>query len=254
MRPNINRPIESTPGVVAWNAAEVLQRDSDNTLAGIVHELSNPLTVILGTAELLLQNPSADVRIARIHSEAERSMRIIRNLMDLCRSRAREEADGRVAVDLNEAVRHASALCEDQLERYNVNLVTELPWRSPLVLARPGELTQVFLNLIVNAIQAIASAKRNGNVVMTGTQLGSRVCITIEDDGPGFTDTEFRRLFQPYFTTKSQGLGLGLNLCRKIVRSAGGDLWASRNANRGAIFTVELPLMNGPVEVESYVA
>jgi signal transduction histidine kinase len=254
MRSEIDRPIESTPDIVAWKAVEVLQNDRDNTLASIIHELSNPLTVIMGTSELLLQNPSADVRIARIHSEAERSMRIIRNLMDLCRARARDEAEGRVAVDLNEAVRHASALCEDQLERHNVNLVTELPWRSPFVFARPGELTQVFLNLIVNAIQAIASVNQDGNVVMTGTQLGSRVCITIEDDGPGFTDTEFRRLFEPYFTTKSQGVGLGLNLCRKIVRSAGGDLWASRNSNRGAIFTIELPLINGPVEMESCVA
>ena len=240
--------------VVAWNAAEALKKDNDNTLASIVHELSSPLTVILGTSELLLQNPSADVRIARIHAEAERSLLIIRNLVDLCRSKAQEESCGRVAVDLNEAIRHASALCEDQLERHEVNLVTELPWRSPWVLSRPGELTQVFLNLIVNSIQAIASTKRRGTIVMAGAQLGSRVCITIEDDGPGFTEVEFRRLFEPYFTTKTQGIGLGLNLCRKIVRSAGGDLWASRNPNRGAIFSVELPLMDGPVEAQSYVA
>jgi signal transduction histidine kinase len=214
--------------------------DSQNqTLASIVHELSNPLTTILGLSQLILEDQASDSRVAKIRSEAERSVRIIRNVLDLCRPE--EGRDGRNAVDLNEAVRHGAALVEDQLERHGIALTVELPWRAPKVISRPGELTQVFLNLITNSIQAIASVGGPGAITILGTQLGKRVCITIEDDGPGFSEKDFARLFEPFFTTKGQGTGLGLNLSRKIIRAAGGELWASRNPGRGAIITVELP-------------
>jgi len=213
----------------------------DHTLANIAHELSNPLTSILGLSQLILEETRPpDNRVARIRAEAERSMRIIRNVLDLCKP---EESlvDGRVPVDLNEAIRHGAALVEDQLERHRIVLTVELPWRAPKVLSRPGELTQVFLNLITNSIQAISSAGEPGSITILGTQLGKRVCVTVEDDGPGFSDKDFGHLFEPFFTTKGQGAGLGLNLSRKIVQGAGGELWATQNPKRGAIFTLELP-------------
>jgi signal transduction histidine kinase len=213
----------------------------DETIANIVHELSNPITTILGLSHLMLEDSrSADPRVSRIRAEAERSVRIIRNVMDLCRPDPFAR-DGRVLVDLNEAIRHSAALVEDQLERHRIALTVELPWRAPKVLSRPGELTQVFLNLITNSIQAIASTGGPGAITVLGNQLGKRVCVTIEDDGPGFSEKDFERLFEPFFTTKGQGTGLGLNLSRKIVRAADGELWASRNPERGAIFTLELP-------------
>jgi signal transduction histidine kinase len=212
----------------------------DQTLASIVHELSNPLTTILGLSQLVLEDSRfADNRVARIRSEAERSMRIIRNMLDLCTPA--ETAGGQIPVDLNEAIRHSAALVEDQLERHRIILTVELPWRAPKVLSRSGELTQVFLNLITNAIQAISLAGGPGSITILGNQLGKHVCVTVEDDGPGFSNQDFERLFEPFFTTKGQGTGLGLNLSRKIVRAIGGDLWATRNPERGAIFTLELP-------------
>jgi two-component system sensor histidine kinase HydH len=212
----------------------------DQTLASIAHELSNPLTAILGLSQLILEDSRLpDTRVVRIRSEAERSIRIIRNVLDLCRPA--EGIDGRVPVDLNEAIRHGAALVEDQLERHRIILTVELPWRAPKVRSRPGELTQVFLNLITNSVQAITSTGEPGAITILGTQLGKRVCVTIEDDGPGFSDQEFKRLFEPFFTTKGQGTGLGLNLSRKIVQAVGGDLWATRTPDRGAIFTLELP-------------
>jgi len=219
----------------------------DHALASIVHELNNPLTAILGLSELLLQDDGAtDFRVAKINAEARRSVRIIRNVLELCRQNVKPSVvDGRTAIDLNEAIRHAAALTEDQLERHGINLTVELPWRSPSICSRPGELIQVFLNLITNSIQAISVTRKTGSITIMGTQLGNRVCITVEDDGPGFTEQEFQHLFRPFFTTKTQGTGLGLNLCRKIIQSIGGDMWASRNPDSGAIFTIELPLMDG---------
>jgi signal transduction histidine kinase len=214
----------------------------DQALASVIHELTNPLTTILGLATLVLEDGKTnDHRIARIRAEAERSVTIVRNMLALCRSG--EPFEGRTPVDLNEAIRHAAALAEDQLDSHNVNLVVELPWRVPKVKSRPGELTQVFLNLITNAIQAIAPTGRAGTITITGTQLGKNVCVTVEDDGPGFKEEEFNRLFQPFFTTKGQGTGLGLNLSRKIVQSIGGEMWATRTPDRGALFTVELPVV-----------
>lgn len=220
----------------------------DNTLAGIIHELSNPLTTILGLSELVLEDSrTPDDRVAKIRAEAQRSMGIIRNMMDLCRAGSSKQVEdvfgGRTPADLNEAIRHSAALVEDQLEAHDINLVVELPWRVPQVLSRPGELTQVFLNLITNSVQAIASTGRPGTITIMGTQLGKSVCITVEDDGPGIQDQDFKRLFQPFFTTKGQGNGLGLNLSRKIVQNIGGEMWASRNPDRGAIFSVELPVL-----------
>jgi signal transduction histidine kinase len=218
----------------------------DPTLASIVHELNNPLTTILGLSELLLESsPSPDQKLTRIRAEAQRSVRIIRNILDLARG---ESYDGCTPVDLNEAIRHSTALVEDQLDAHNIELTIELPWRSPMVRSRSGELTQVFLNLITNAIQAIASAGRPGTITINGNQLGNRVCITVEDDGPGLTDAAFSRLFQPYFTTKGQGTGMGLHLSRKIIQNIDGELWASRNMDRGAIFMVELPVLDAPAE------
>jgi signal transduction histidine kinase len=217
----------------------------DPTLASIVHELNNPLTTILGLSELLLE---ANPKLTRIRAEAQRSVRIIRNILDLARAESPSSFDGRTAVDLNEAIRHSTALVEDQLEAHSIELTVELPWRSPMVHSRSGELTQVFLNLITNAIQAIASAGRPGSITITGNQLGNRVCITVEDDGPGLTDAAFSRLFQPYFTTKGEGTGMGLHLSRKIIQNIEGELWASRNLDRGAIFTVELPVLDAPAE------
>src|SRR5688572_28977320 len=135
----------------------------DQTLASIVHELSSPLTTILGLSQLMLEdNRFPDNRVAKIRAEAERSVRIIRNVLDLCKPA--EASDGRTLVDLNEAIRHGAALVEDQLERHRIVLTVELPWRSPKVLSRPGELTQVFLNLITNAIQAISSTGDPGAI------------------------------------------------------------------------------------------
>jgi signal transduction histidine kinase len=221
----------------------------DHTLASIVHELNNPLTTILGLSEMLIEaNPSPDHKLTRIRAEAQRSVRIIRNILDLSRADSMASFDGRTPVDLNEAIRHSTALVEDQLESHGIGLTVELPWRSTMVHSRPGELTQVFLNLITNAVQAITSAGRPGTITITGNQLGNRVCITIEDDGPGFTEEDFHHLFKPFFTTKRLGTGMGLNLSRKIIQSIDGELWASRNPDRGAVFTIELPVLEAPAE------
>jgi two-component system NtrC family sensor kinase len=209
-------------------------------LAGIVHELNNPLTTILGFSELLLKDGKAvdPSRLEKIHSEAERSVKIVRNLLRL----ARAEAATPEIIDVNDAIRRTVDLAQYQLRLSRIQLETKLSSRTPVVFAQAGELTQVILNLVTNAIQAISSIRDSGNIRIKSAVTRQRVVISIIDDGPGIKQADTRRIFEPFFTTKAEGTGLGLSLSRNIIRENGGDLWASCNIDGGATFTIQLPL------------
>lgn len=211
-----------------------------NLLAGIVHELNNPLTTILGFSELLLKEGKAGdpARIEKIHSEAERSVRIIQNLLRF----ARAEAGAPEIIDVNESIRHAAELAEYQLRLHRIRLDLKPSSRRPRVYAHPGELTQVLLNLITNAVQAIAGTDTSsGNIQIGSAVIRERILISIVDDGPGINAADLRRIFDPFYTTKADGTGLGLSLCRNIVHENGGELWAMSNETIGATFTIDLP-------------
>ncbi len=209
-----------------------------NLLAGIVHELNNPLTTILGFSELLLQEGHADPsRLAKIHSEAERSVRIIQNVLRL----ARADNGGTEQIDINDSIRRTVELAAYQLRLNRIDIELNLADESPKVFGRAGELTQVVLNLLTNAIQAISSALPSGRVRVSTAVIHHRVLITIADNGPGISEGNIERIFEPFFTTKETGTGFGLSLSREIVNKMGGDMWAAGNEFGGATFTIDLP-------------
>ena len=210
-----------------------------NLLAGIVHELNNPLTTILGFSELLLKEGAiADPsRLTKIHSEAERSVRIIQNLLRL----AREDHSSPDIIDINESIRRTVELAQYQLRLNRIQIDLKLSSKAPKVLAHAGELTQVVLNLVTNATQAISGVRDSGTIQVTSAVVRDRVIVSVIDDGPGLSEANLRRIFEPFFTTKETGTGLGLSLSRNIIREIGGDLWASSEQSCGATFTLELP-------------
>ena len=215
-----------------------------NLLAGIVHELNNPLTTILGFSELLLkEGPASDpARLEKIRSEAERSVRIVQNLLRL----ARVEDGKPQVISVHDCIEQASELADCQLRRQQIRLETTLSARIPQVYAHTGELTQVFLNLITNAIQAIAGSHTSPGVIrITTAVVRDRVLIAVGDNGPGIREANLRRIFEPFFTTKTDGTGLGLSLSQRIVRENGGDLWATMNTGGGATFRISLPAVFG---------
>src|SRR5579883_344569 len=223
-----------------------------NLLAGIVHELNNPLTTILGFSELLLKegNSADPARLAKIHSEAERSVRIIQNLLRIARA---EDGNPQV-IDVNDAIRRAAELSEYQLRLHRIQLGLKLSSRTPCVFAHSGELTQVILNLVTNAIQAITNAGiMPGHIQITSAVVRERVLISVVDNGPGVNEKDVRRIFEPFFTTRPDGTGLGLSLSRTIVHENGGDIWAMANTEGGAVFTIDLPLAvkNEPQPIET---
>ena len=226
--------------------ARLIQSDkmsaAGNLLAGIVHELNNPLTTILGFSELLLQEGAqADPsRIAKIRAEAERSVKIIQNVLQLARADSGRDTD---LIDVNEVVRRTVELAQYQFLLNRIQFELTLSEKKPRVLARAGELTQVLLNLVTNAMQAISGFSNSGKIEINSAVAQDRVLISITDDGPGITPSDLRHIFEPFFTTKETGTGLGLSLSRSIIRELGGDISVSNNRGCGATFTLDLPIV-----------
>jgi two-component system NtrC family sensor kinase len=227
--------------------ARLIQSDkmsaAGNLLAGIVHELNNPLTTILGFSELLLREGkiSDASRLEKIHAEAERSVRIIQNVLQLDRA---DDGETQI-IDLNEVVRRTAELAQYQIRLNGIQFELTLSEKKPKVLAYAGELTQVLLNLVTNAIQAISAVGTSGKIEMCSVVAHDRVRISVIDDGPGVRPSDLRHVFEPFFTTKETGTGLGLSLSRSIVRELGGEISVANNRGCGTTFTLDLPMVAG---------
>ena len=212
-----------------------------NLLAGIVHELNNPLTTILGFSELLLREGTvADPgRLEKIRAEAERSVRIVQNVLRLARA---DDGDAQI-IDVNESILRTVELAKYQIRLNQIGFDLDLSKEAPKVLAHAGEITQVFLNLVTNALQAISSVRTSGNIRISSVIVHDHVRISVTDDGSGIRPADLPRIFEPFFTTKETGTGLGLSLSRRIVREIGGEMSVSNNRSCGATFTIELPIV-----------
>lgn len=208
--------------------------------AGLAHELGNPLASLTGFVHLLqkkgLETEKAQDFLSRMESELRRMDAIIRSLLDYARP---VEALPR-AVDAAQAVRRAVELVRVQKPMAQVRLETSLA-QAPAVMAEPGRLTQVLVNLLMNAGQAMEG--RGAATISTSPAPGG-VFIRVADQGPGIAPEDQERVFDPFFTTKpaGQGAGLGLAVSRSIVESFGGWIRAETAEGGGALFTVFLPL------------
>ena len=244
-------PIPDWPAELEQTRARLIQAEkmsaAGNLLAGIVHELNSPLTTILGFSELILSEGKAEGgRIEKIHAEAARSVRIIQNVLRL----ARADNGGCEVIDINDSIQRTVELAEYQLRLNRIQIDLNLSSKNPRVYAHQGELTQVFLNLVTNAIHAISGVRASGRIYISSAMIRNNVRISIADDGPGITETDIRRIFEPFFTTKENGTGLGLSLSQKIIRGNGGDMWVSSTESHGATFTIELPVVTDPARIE----
>jgi signal transduction histidine kinase/CheY-like chemotaxis protein len=212
-------------------------------LSGVAHELNNPLSTILGSAQLLQGNgtlPDAvRKRIGVIESECERAARIIRELLAFARRRPPE----RRHVDLNDIVRGTLQLQAPDFGLSRIRVVTSLGVL-PRIAADPHQLQQVLLNLFTNATHAMKSIGRDGLLTVQTVAHDDAVAIVVEDNGPGIPAEHLRRVFDPFFTTKAagEGTGLGLSLCIGIVEAHGGRISVENLPGAGARFTIHLPI------------
>jgi len=217
--------------------------------AGVAHEIGNPLSAILGYLELLkrhsgLGSEESDL-LQRIEKELSRIHRIIRELLDYSRP-AREEGE---EVLVNEVVSAAVDLVSTQKGFPAIETVLRLDHGLPAVRGSRHQLQQLLVNLILNAVDAMAQGGRL--TILTGLHKvgGSEVEIRVEDTGEGIPRENLRRIFDPFFTTREpgQGTGLGLSICSRIVDSMNGRIEVESEPGRGSVFTVILPA--GPAAV-----
>jgi len=212
-------------------------------LAGVAHELNNPLTAILGASELVRERPGVDEttrkQLEMTHRQARRAARIVQNLLEFSRPASPQKK----ALDLNAVVERTLQLHEHALRRNAIEVDFRPCPAVPVVVGDASQLIQVFLNLLNNAEQAIHEIRPSGRIQIRLVREGSRVLATVEDDGPGIKPEALPKLFDPFFTTKRPGggTGLGLSICMSIVREHGGDMEAESRPGGGAAFTVSLP-------------
>jgi signal transduction histidine kinase/ActR/RegA family two-component response regulator len=213
-------------------------------VTGVAHELSNPLTSILGYAQRLFLRSQAEGKsdeVRQIFQEAERASMIVRRLL----MSARESRPERRKIALNLLVLRAMDLQKIRLASENVNVALHLDEALPFVLGDAGQLQQVLMNLIGNARQAIEQ-RGNGGTIRLSTKCidsGRHAQLEVSDDGPGIPPEIASRIFDPFFTTKPAGMGTGLGLAivHGVVREHGGRVMVASPPGGGAIFTLEFP-------------
>lgn len=209
--------------------------------AGVAHEINNPLTAVIANAQLLervLDDPELKDMAALIQQAGERASGVVRELLDL----SRQESIDLAPVDINETLRSALALAQTRLSAGDVRLKFTPQAGLPPVLANADRLQGVWLNLLINALDAIHG--EGGEIRIFAWQEGTQVLVTISDNGQGIQPEHLERVFEPFFTTKGpdQGTGLGLSISHRAIRQIGGDIRAESQPGVGTTITVSLPV------------
>jgi C4-dicarboxylate-specific signal transduction histidine kinase len=212
----------------------------------IAHELNQPIGSTLLDAQAALhwlaaQPPDLDeVRqsLANIIAAAKRAG----DITGRCRDRIEKTPHRADRLDINYAIREVVELTRPEAIKNEVLVQMELADGLPHVKGNKVELQQVVLNLIMNAVEAMSAvAKGARELVISTTRADADMMVTVRDSGLGLPESDVERIFQPFYTTKQSGLGMGLSISRSIIEAHGGRLWASANAPRGAIFQFALP-------------
>ena len=210
-------------------------------IAGVAHELNNPLTAILGYAQLLESeglNERAQDYVKKLFKQAQRTHRVVQNLLSFARQRKPERDE----VDIRKVLDETLALRDYDLKINNIRVEREAPAQAMPVIADPHQIEQVFLNIINNSVDAILETGKAGKLKIRVFGDSGHVCTQFADDGPGIKDP--KRIFDPFYTTKSvgKGTGLGLSICYGIVKEHGGDITAHNGSDGGAVIEVRLPV------------
>ena len=220
--------------------------------ASVAHEVTQPLSAILSnveTAELLLSQPTPNIGMVReilkdVRQDDLRADSIVRRLRTLLRKRELQLED----VDVNALTSSVLALILPDAVRRNILIRTALDPALPRASADPVHLQQVLLNLVINAMDSMKATPLEHRVLEIRTERspGAHLTVTVLDKGEGFEPAKRDKLFDSFYTTKNEGLGLGLSIARSIVRLHGGAIWAERLPGGGAAFRFTLPLEPPP--------
>lgn len=215
--------------------------------AALAHELRQPLTVILSNAQAawhLLDSGTPNLAEARaaltdIIAGARRTNEMIRQLQAFLTTGTLDQT----CFHIHDVIHETIELMRSEADAYHVRIMLELAANLPMIAGARSQLRQVLLNLVRNAFEAMHQVEDGGRTVVvrtTATPSGG-VIVAVQDRGPTTDGTSLARLFQPFFTTKAGGMGLGLALSRSIIAAHGGWIWATRNPDRGLTVSFTLP-------------
>jgi C4-dicarboxylate-specific signal transduction histidine kinase len=216
--------------------------------ASIAHEINQPIAAIVTNAQAglrFLKREPLDLEevwhaMDQIAFDGKRAGDVI----DRIRSLIKKVPPRQDAVEINELIRDVLTLARGELAKHSVAVQTQLSNDLPLIEGDRVQLQQVFLNLVMNAVEAMSgtSERPRDLLISTGREGPSDVFVAVQDSGPGLNPEGLERLFDAFYTTKRDGLGMGLAICRSIIEAHGGRVWASPRAGAGAQFQLTLPV------------
>jgi two-component system, NtrC family, sensor kinase len=241
--------IEKTVETLKSTQAQLIQSEKLSAVgefvAGVAHELNNPLAAVVGFSEMLKEN-DVDTQNRRyldmIYKSAQRCQKIVQSLLSF----ARRHQPERKPMSVNAMVETVLEMLNYQLRTSNIEVITQFDPALPVVLADGHQIQQVLLNVINNARQAMESRPSGGQIIIKTETFDENVRVIVRDNGPGIPPENLHRIFDPFFTTKQvgQGTGLGLSLCYGIIKEHGGNITPSSSPGEGATFTIVLPVFH----------
>jgi signal transduction histidine kinase len=213
----------------------------------IAHEIKQPIAVVVGSAQAafnwLDHRPPRQEEVRQALSRIVEAGTQATEFIERIRNFFRKAVPRKDPVEINDAIREVIALTHSQLINNNISLQTQFGDGLPLVRGDRVQLQQVVVNLIINAVEAMAGISDGSRQLLIGTRkdASDAVLVTVQDSGPGLSPDSLDNLFDAFYTTKPAGLGMGLSICRSIVEAHGGRLWAASHDRSGATFQFSLP-------------
>jgi PAS domain S-box-containing protein len=241
--------------VALHDAREALSRATRLTTMGelsasIAHEINQPLASIVTNGSsckrfLAMSPPNLEEVKDAVHAIVRDGVRAS-EVISRIRATLKNSAQERAQVDVNQTIVEVLALTRDELQRHRVSVQTDLRSNLPTILADRVQLQQVALNLIMNGIDAMRTVTDHSRILTVRSQLDDRgnIVVNVADSGVGLDPANLERIFETFFTTKPEGMGMGLSICRSIIEAHHGRLWASSGKDHGAVFNIELPTLS----------
>ena len=223
--------------------------------ASIAHEINQPITGMVLKASAALrwlagEKPDADKIRGALRDIVDGGQRAGEIIIGV-RAMFKKGSQAKVAFNLNNLINTVLALLHLDLQKDGVRVETQLDEALPAVIGDAVQLQQVILNLIVNAADAMRAVEPRVLKVQSSRSASGMVHVSIEDTGTGISEPDRERIFDPLFTTKASGMGMGLSICRTIIEDHGGRIWVSPGVKRGSIFQFELPTRSNNASVGS---
>ncbi|MBW2174131.1 MAG: response regulator, partial [Deltaproteobacteria bacterium] len=230
---------------------QVIQSDKLSALgqlvAGVAHELNNPLTTVIGRAEIMLGQTEDEKTVRdleQILSGGQRAAKIVKNLLSF----ARETSPEKQLSDINEILNNVLEIMEYDFRVSNIEVKAQLDPELPQTMADANQMQQVFVNIINNAQQAMKEKDKPGGLTVRTTRHADRLRVEFTDTGPGIPLDQQKHILEPFYTTKSEskGTGLGLSISYGIVKAHGGNIEFRSSEGEGSTFIVDLPIVEEP--------